>query len=110
MCVTIAGISLAVVLHFIIQNSGTPAPEVAQVSDPVEQQPVQQEPVAQPEPVVEEPEAVVEEPEVVELQNLYVQSFVNLQRSIRLPTQFDLESHSEKSQSDTTRIIDFGDG
>ena len=69
MCVTIAGISLAVVLHFIIQNSGVPAKEVAQVADSVEQQPVQQAPVqqapvAQPEPVIEEPEVV--EPEEVE--------------------------------------------
>ena len=68
MCVTIAGISLAVVLHFIIQNSGAPTKEVVQVADPVDQQPatapVQQAPVAQPEPVIEEPEVV--EPEEVD--------------------------------------------
>lgn len=65
MCVTIAGISLAVVLHFIIQNSGTPAQETVVVADPVEQ-PVQQAPVAQPEPIIEELEPEVVEPEEVE--------------------------------------------
>jgi len=65
MCVTIAGISLAVVLHFIIQNSGAPVQETVQVVTPMEQ-PVQQAPVAQPEPVIEEPKPDIVEPEEVE--------------------------------------------
>lgn len=68
MCVTIAGISLAVVLHFIIQNSGTPTQEPVLVAPTVEQptQPVQKTPPSQPEPVIEEVEPEVIEPEEVE--------------------------------------------
>lgn len=65
MCVTIAGISLAVVLHFIIQNSGntTTAQETVQVQAPAEQPSLQEE-IQEPTPAPEKP--IIEEPTVVD--------------------------------------------